>query len=249
MTIKDDADLTRLKAIGGIVARTLAAMGQSLEPGMSTRELDDIGRRLLEREGARPAPEMLYDFPGATCISISPAIAHGVPGDQTLAAGDLVNIDVSAERDGLFADTGASFAVQPVSPTIRRLCRDGKRAMWAGIGAVRAGAPLRMIGERIQSFAEENQYTLIRNLASHGIGEALHEEPREIATWLDRSERRIIANGAIFTVEPFLSVGANWAVDDHDDGWTLMPDMDVPCVQYEHTLVATKRGSIVVTIP
>ena len=129
MTISSDDELDRLKEIGRIVANTLAAMGTAIEPGMTTGELDEFGRGLLERAGATPAPGLCYGFPGATCISVNEEIAHGIPGNRRVAAGDLVNIDVSAQKNGVFADTGASFAVPPVSKAIERLCRDGRRAM------------------------------------------------------------------------------------------------------------------------
>src|SRR5690606_735657 len=170
MMISNEDELARLQEIGRIVANTLKAMGAALEPGMTTLELDAIGRRLLEQAGARPAPELSYGFPGATCISVNEEIAHGIPGERKIAAGDLVNIDVSAEKGGFFADTGASFAVPPVSKTIDRLCRDGRRAMWAGIRQVGADRPLANIGHAIGAFARKNRYTLIRNLASHGVG-------------------------------------------------------------------------------
>ncbi len=246
MTIDNENDLEALKRIGAIVANTLAAMGKALEPGMTTRELDDIGRALLEREGARSAPELTYNFPGATCISVFPAVAHGIPGDQVMQAGDLVNIDVSAELNGYFADTGASFIIPPKAPRLERLTRDGKRALWAGVNSVRAGARLSAIGDAVQKFADREGYTLLRNLASHGVGRGLHEEPKEISTWRDPSDRRLINEGLVFTIEPFLSMGSGWAVDGGDE-WTLRADTGKPTVQYEHTLVATKRGAIVLT--
>lgn len=246
MTIDNDNDLEALKKIGGIVARTLQSMGKALEPGMTTRELDEIGAKLLETEGAQPAPALTYNFPGATCISVFPDIAHGVPGERVLKAGDLVNIDVSAELNGYFADTGSSFIMPPVAPRIERLTRDGKRAMWAGVNSVRAGGKLGDIGRAVQHFADKNGYTLIRNLASHGVGRGLHEEPTSIATWDDPSERRRIHEGMVFTIEPFLSLGSEWAIDG-DDEWTLRADTGRPTVQFEHTLVATKRGAVVLT--
>lgn len=249
MTISNDDELQALKEIGGIVARALAAMGKALEPGMTTAELDTIGRAYLERHGARPAPELAYDFPGATCISVNEEIAHGIPGTRRILAGDLVNIDVSAEKNGFFADTGASFAVPPVKPKLDRLCRDGRRALWAGIGQVGAGKPLSGIGQAVGRFAAKNGYTLVRNLASHGVGRSLHEEPTEIATWPDRSERRTMTNGLVFTVEPFLSLGAGWAENADGDRWTLYSDPCAPTVQYEHTVVATPRGVVVLTLP
>ena len=247
MTIENEDQLDKLKAAGRLVARTLRAMGEALEPGMTTRELDALGRAMLEAEGARSAPELTYDFPGATCISVGPDVAHGIPGDRVIQAGDLINIDVSAELDGFFGDTGASFAVPPVSQRVERLCRDGRRALWTGIRAVRAGGDLNAPGREIEAFARKNGYSLVKNLASHGVGASLHEEPKEIATWADRSDRRKITEGLVFTLEPFLSLGADW-VDETGDGWTLRPPGGEPTVQYEHTLVATRRGPIVVTL-
>src|SRR5690606_7634412 len=192
------------------------AMVAAMRPGMTTAELDAIGARVLEEHGARSAPQVTYDFPGVTCISVNEEIAHGIPGERVLAEGDLVNIDVSAVKDGVFADTGASYLLGKASPKLERLCRDGKRAMWAGIRAVRSGAPIRDIGEAIGAFAGKQGYTLIRNLASHGVGDSLHDEPGEIPTWPDRSERRRLADGLVFTVEPFLSLGGEMAVDKSD---------------------------------
>jgi len=247
MTIGSEDELERLKAAGALVARTLKAMGEALEPGITTRELDAIGRRMLEREGARSAPELTYGFPGATCISVGPDVAHGIPDDRRVEAGDLINIDVSAELDGFFGDTGASFAVPPVTPRVERLCRDGRRALWAGIRTVRAGGELAAPGRAIEAFARKNGYSLVRNLASHGVGASLHEHPTEIPTWNDRSERRRITEGLVFTLEPFLSLGADW-VEELDDGWTLRPPGHEPTVQYEHTMVATRNGPVVLTL-
>ena len=248
MTISNDDDLKSLQDIGRIVAETLAAMGKAIEPGMTTAELDQIGRALLDRAGARSAPELDYEFPGATCISVNDEIAHGIPGARRIEAGDLVNIDVSAEKAGFYSDTGASFAVPPVARRTERLCRDGRRALWVGIGQVGAGKPLSGIGNAIGRFAEKNGYTLVRNLASHGVGRSLHEEPTELATWPDRSERRVMQKGQVFTIEPFLSLGANWA-ENGDDPWTLYGEPRAPTVQYEHTLVATANGAMVLTLP
>jgi len=248
MTLNNDEDLERLKEIGRICANAVQIMGAALEPGMTTADLDAIGRKVLEDAGARSAPELTYNFPGATCISVNEEIAHGIPGARVIRAGDLVNIDVSAEKNGLFADTGASFAVPPVKPQIERLCRDGKRAMWVGLNEVKAGKPLAAIGNAIGSFARKNRYTLVTNLASHGVGRSLHEEPTEIATWPDKHEKRRMTDGMVFTVEPFLSLGAQWA-EGGDDEWTLYSEPRAPTVQYEHTVVVTRNGPLVVTLP
>lgn len=247
MTIEREDQLDKLRTVGRLVARTLAAMGKALEPGITTKELDDLGRALLEREGACSAPELTYGFPGATCISIGPDCAHGIPDGTVVKAGDLINIDVSAELDGYFGDTGASFAVPPSSPRIERLCRDGRRAMWAGIRAVKPGRRLNEVGRSIEGFARRNGYSLVCNLASHGVGRSLHDEPAAIPTWYEPRDRRTIPEGLVFTIEPFLSLGADW-VEERDDGWTLRPPHGQPTVQYEHTLVATSRGPLILTL-
>lgn len=248
MTVTNEDELDGLREVGRIVAGTMQAMARAMEPGMTTRELDAIGRALLEREGATSAPEATYGFPGATCISVNEEVAHGIPGDRVLAAGDLVNIDVSASKAGLFADTGATFRLRPVAPSLDRLCRDGRRALEVGIAQVGHGRPLAGIGAAVGRFASARGYTLIRNLASHGTGRALHEEPGEVPTWPSRGDRRRMHRGLVLTVEPFLSKGAVWATDGEDD-WTLYAEPPAPVVQYEHTVVATDRGAIVVTRP
>ena len=248
MTVTNQDDLDGLKEIGRIVANTMHTMAKSMEPGMTTGELDEIGGALLEREGALPAPQSSYGFPGATCISVNEEIAHGIPGDRAIAPGDLVNIDVSASKNGYFADTGATFHVATVPPPLDRLCRDGKRALQIGIAQVRSDKPLAGIGKAIGRFASGRGYTLIRNLASHGVGRCLHEYPQEVATWPTRGDRRRINKGLVLTVEPFLSKGGLLATGG-DDGWTLYSEPSAATVQYEHTVVATDRGAIVVTVP
>ena len=187
--------------------------------------------------------------------SLSPGNAFGAGAPdkssinpRVIAAGDLVNLDVSAEKEGFSSDTGASFTVPPGKPKIERLCRDGKRALWVGLNQVRSGVPFAQMGKAIVAFAAKNRYTLVENLASHGIGRALHEEPAEVSTWADPSETRIMEDGLVFTVEPFLSLGATWAAGG-DDAWTLYSDPEAPTVQFEHTVVATRNGPVILTLP
>ncbi|MBW6423116.1 type I methionyl aminopeptidase [Rhizobium sp. XQZ8] len=249
MVISTEYELAKLKDIGKLCAQAMDNMAKALEPGITTRELDDIGRKVLEDNGAQSAPELCYQFPAATCISVNEEVAHGIPGDRVIKAGDLVNIDVSAMKDGFFGDTGASYAVPPVKREIEKLCRDGRRALWTGLQQVRPGKPLAGIGNAIGTFAKKNRYTLITNLSSHGIGLTLHDEPTEIPTWPDKSERRTMQEGLVFTIEPFLSLGAEWAEDGgNGDVWTLYSDPRAPTVQYEHTIVATRNGPVILTL-
>jgi methionyl aminopeptidase len=248
MIISSEDELEKLKDIGRICGRAVKIMSQAMEPGMTTRELDAIGRRFIEGEGAQSAPEVCYQFPGATCISVNEEVAHGIPGDRVLAAGDLVNIDVSAVKDGFFGDTGSSFVLGKADAKTQRLVRDGKRALWVGLSQVKTGARIAAIGEAIGTFARKNRYTLIQNLASHGVGRSLHEEPTEISTWPDPDETRIMDEGQVFTIEPFLSLGANFAEDGMKDDWTLFSTPRAPTVQFEHTLVVTRNGPLLLTM-
>ncbi|WP_137130408.1 type I methionyl aminopeptidase [Rhizobium sp. FY34] len=249
MIVSTEDELDRLKAIGRICAHAVNVMGKALEPGITTLELDGIGRRLLDEAGAQSAPEVCYQFPGATCISVNEEVAHGIPGERIIKAGDLVNIDVSAVKDGFFGDTGASFAVPPVKREIEKLVRDGRRALWTGLQQVRPGKPLAGIGHAIGAFAKKNRYTLITNLASHGVGRSLHEEPTEVPTWPDPDETRSMEEGLVFTIEPFLSLGGHWAEDGgNGDPWTLYSDPKAPTVQFEHTIVVTRNGPLILTL-
>jgi len=246
MTIGNENELEALRAVGRIVADVLSYMGTQIEPGMTTRELDDLGRARMEGQGARSAPELTYDFPGATCISVNNQVAHGIPGDLVIEAGDLVNIDVSAEKNGFYADTGASFTVPPTSEEQARLCLAARRALTRAVLAVKTGRRLNVIGQTIEREARKGGYSVIRNLQSHGVGRALHEEPTFIPPYSDPRDLRRIHEGMVFTIEPFFSTGADWA-EDSGDGWTLVTEPDVMTVQYEHTLVATRRGPMVLT--
>ncbi|MBR0554682.1 type I methionyl aminopeptidase [Ciceribacter sp. L1K23] len=247
MIVSTDEELLRLKEIGRLCGIAIKTMSEALEPGITTRELDLIGRKVLEDSDARSAPELCYQFPGATCISVNEEVAHGIPGDRIIKAGDLVNIDVSAEKNGYFADAGASFIVPPGTAKLDRLVRDGKRALWVGLNQVKTGAKMASIGNAIGTFAKKNRYTLIQNLASHGVGHSLHEEPKELSTWPDPDETRIMEEGLVFTIEPFLSLGGVWA-EDGDDPWTLYAEPKAPTVQFEHTVVVTKNGPVIVTL-
>lgn len=223
-------------------------MHSKLESGMTTGELDEIGGRFLESHGARSAPKLTYNFPGNTCISVNEEAAHGIPGAKILQAGDLVNIDVSAELEGYFADTGGSAIIPPERDLHRRICSAAKRALENAMLEARAGARLNQIGHAIETEARRNGFTVIENLGSHGVGRALHEEPSFIAGYFDKRDKRILREGQVITIEPFVSSGAR-EVFENGDGWTLVTNPGVFTAQYEHTIVITKGSPLVMTLP
>lgn len=248
MSIESAEDLAALRKIGRIVANCLQAMGRALEPGMTTRELDNIGAKFLEFHGATSAPKLTYNFPGSTCISVNENAAHGIPGDQVLAASDLVNIDVSAELGGYFADTGGSFIIPPETDVKRNLCIATKQALHLALDQARAGKPINGIGRAIETHALRNGLSVIENLGSHGVGRALHEEPGFIPGYYDAKDKRRLTENLVITIEPFLSTGAR-EVFDTGDGWTLATSKRYLTAQYEHTLVITKGKPLIMTLP
>ena len=240
-------EIDKLSRIGAIVAETINEMASHLKPGITTLELDEIGRAVLNKRGARSAPELVYDFPGATCISVNERAAHGVPGDLVIQDGDLVNIDVSAELDGFFSDSGASFGVGEISPEKEALLNATKEALELAISMARHGRPIKVVGRVIEGLARDRGYTVIRNLGGHGIGRGLHEKPSFIPHFYDRREKRFFQEGQILTIEPFLAMGGSRKVDELEDGWTLRTENQDLVAQFEHTMIITRGEPIVLT--
>ncbi len=244
--VVNEEDRKKLERIGGVVAETIEEMRAHLKPGITTAELDDIGRAVLEKHGARSAPILVYDFPGATCISVNERAAHGIPGDLVIQEGDLVNIDVSAELDGFFADSGASFGVGEIGEEKQALLDATREALEKAMQIARHGRPIQLVGRVVEGLAKERGYTVIRNLGGHGIGKGLHEKPNFIPHFYDRKEKRRFKEGQVLTLEPFLAMGAK-RVNELDDGWTLETDNKGLVAQFEHTMIITRKEPVVLT--
>lgn len=246
MTIENQRDVDGILNTGRVVAKVRDAMLAAVEPGMTTAELDAIGAGLLERFGAQSAPRLVYDFPGATCISVNEEAAHGVPGARVIRAGDIVNVDVSAELDGYFADTGGTTVVPPVSRPNASLCHATKLALESALAEARDGAPINRIGKAIERVAKAHRFRIIRNLAGHGIGRTLHEAPECIPGYYERRDDRRLHHGQVIAIEPFLSTRSTF-VTEAEDGWTLVGHPGNRSAQFEHTIIVTKGAPIVAT--
>lgn len=245
MTIEHAQDLEGLRRAGALVARVLGTMQASAAAGMTLRELDRIGADLLRAAGARAAPALTYGFPGTTCISVNRVVAHGIPDDRVLRVGDLVNVDVSAELDGYFADTGASFVIGTPTPAQQALLDATREARDSAIAGLRAGGRLNQIGRTIERVAAKRRLRVIRNLGSHGVGRALHEAPEHIPGHFDARDMRTLHEGMVITVEPFLATHCNQA-EEGDDGWSLYCRKGM-AAQFEHTIVVTRDAPIILT--
>lgn len=247
MTIESQSDIIALQRIGRIVSLVLHRMLDSIESGMTTAELDAIGARLLAEFGALSAPQLAYDFPGATCISVNEQAAHGVPGGRIIKAGDMVNVDVSAELEGYFADTGGTKVVPPSTPIKTKLCHATRIALAEAIKVARAGQPLNRIGRAIEQVANTHRLRIIENLGGHGVGRAIHEEPEHILGFYDPRDQRVLKEGMVIAIEPFLSTKSR-TVFESDDGWTLVGMPGNLSAQFEHTMIITRSEPIVVTV-
>lgn len=214
---------------------------------MTTRELDQIGKAFLEAEGARSAPQVSYHFPGATCISVSPVIAHGIPDQHILQEGELIHIDVSAELDGYYADTGGSLLVSKSERSLEKLLDATKATLNKTIHAAKAGNPLNGIGWTVQNEARKRGYNVIYDLTSHGIGRKLHESPQEILNFYNPNDRRILNDGLVLAIEPFLTTGIGRVMEEKD-GWSLRTIDRAIAAQFEHTIIVTKNEPIILTL-
>ena len=245
MTIDSDEELEGLLRAGRVVAEARDAMVAAVKPGVTTGELDTIGRETFRRHGARSAPRVTYNFPGSTCVSVNDEAAHGIPSlSRHLREGDLVNIDVSAELDGYFSDTGVSTPVGVVSEIAQRLLEATRLTQQDAMSTARAGNRLRDIGKMVESRARRHGFRVIRNLYGHGVGRGLHEDP-DVPNF-DDHQRLVLRDGMVLAVEPFLSVSASFVVDD-PDGWTLRTNDGSLVAQFEHTMVVTAGAPIVLT--
>lgn len=245
MTAGTPEEIERLKEIGKIVATVVQEMKQQAKAGMTTLELDQLGGQLLSRYGAVSSPKKRLNFPGYTCISVNQEVAHGIPGARILMPGDVVNIDVCAEKDGYVADTGHSFQLESKREDVTQLCDYTYQTMMKVIAQLRAGVKLNEIGRIMEEEAKRGGYQVIKNLCSHGVGRDIHEEPQIYPIYL-KKDKRVLHEGQVITIEPFLSTTADYVVG-MPDGWTLMLPDEGYAAQHEHTIIITKDEPIIVT--
>jgi len=245
MTINSQGDLTGMRAVGRLVADTLRVMRDAVRPGITTGELDEIAEDHAKAAGARSAPQLAYNFPGFTCISVNDEIVHGIPGPRVVAAGDVVKLDVTLELDGYIADSAITVLVPPVSPRIEALQKCARTALNQGIAAARVGAQLREIGKAVEQEARRAGFAPIRELTGHGVGLAIHEKP-EVPNFDDPSARRLLTDGLVLAVEPMLSAVPTGVVTAVD-GWTLRTRGGVIAVHREHTIVIRRGRAEILT--
>ncbi len=245
MTVESERDLTGLKRVGKVVRLALEEMRSSLEPGMTTLELDLIGAKVFELHGARSAPNLVYGFPGVNLISVNDEAVHGVPGNRVIEPGDLVKIDVTAELDGYIADSAATVIAPPTSEETEELKSCAEFAFERAVGVARAGRPINKIGRAIEAAAKLRGFFVMRELSSHGVGRSIHEHPT-IPNYYDGRLKTSLTEGLVITVEPIVSAGSPWIVE-LPDGWTIATSDGSLSAHHEHTIVITKAKPIILT--
>lgn len=246
MIVKTEADLKGLKEIGQIVAIIRDEMVKAAQPNKTTLELDELAGELFEKYGAISAPKNEVDFPGYTCICVNEEVAHGIPGSRVIQEGDLINIDVSASKNGYFGDTGISFVVGQGDPKLHHLIEAAEKVFEAGLKKFKVGSKLNGVGKAVYNTAKQNGYTVIKNLTGHGVGSALHEAPDHILNYYDPQDNELFKEGMVIAYEPFVSTGAE-EVFTAEDGWTFTTKDKSFVVQIEHTLIVTKNGPVILT--
>ncbi|HWK89019.1 MAG TPA: type I methionyl aminopeptidase [Longimicrobium sp.] len=245
MSIESENDWRGLRAAGRVARLVLAEMAKQVRPGTTTAELDAVAARVLAEHGARHAPRRLLGFPADSCISVNDEAVHGLPGARVVQAGDLVKLDVVAEKDGYMADAAVTVAVPPVTEEKRRLVQCVRSAFVRAMKVARAGTRLAEIGRAVEGEARRCGFTVMRELGGHGIGRTMHEPPH-VLNYHDPGERQVLTEGLVITVEPIIAARSGRAVQAAD-GWTLRTADGGLAAHHEHTIVITRGSPVLLT--
>ncbi len=247
MSITTEAELMGMIKASEAVACTLKEMRNYAQPGMTTKQLDDFGAKILAGFGAKSAPYLTYGFPGFTCISVNNEFCHGIPSHKhILKEGDLINIDVSAELDGFWSDNGNSFVLGQDINQHQKLIDASKHILHKAIHNIKGGVRIADIGYLIETEAKKYGYKVIKNLTGHGIGRSLHEEPSEIANYRDRYNLTRFKKNTVVAIETFISTTSTYA-ETAKDGWTMVGNKGGFMAQHEHTIVVTDGKPMILT--
>lgn len=246
MSIESPEDLAGLQAIGRIVALTLQAMSRALRAGISTAELDAIAGAELARWGAESSPPLVYGFPGASCISLNSEVVHGVPKSECIVQpGDLVKLDLTAQKNGYVADAAVTVAVPPAGLTARRLAECAQSAFHRGRAMARAGNKVSAIGRAVEKEVRDCGFEVLRQWCGHGVGRGIHEAP-EVPNFEDRSNPTLLSEGMVITIEPIVTAGVDRSFVSAD-GWTVLTGDQALSAHYEHTIAITRDQPILLT--
>jgi len=247
--LRSRRQIAKMREAGRLVAHTFEHLRPHVRPGVTMRELDRIAEQFIRKHGATPAYKGYRGFPATICVAPNNVICHGIPDNTPLREGDIVGVDIGAKLDGWFGDSCVTYPVGAIAPEAERLLQVAEECMWRGIRAARANGRLGDIGAAIQTYAEANGYSVVREWSGHGVGEHLHEEP-SVPHYGRAGSGMRLRPGFIFTIEPMINAGGYETVLDKRDGWTVRTADGSLSAQFEHTVVITEEdGPEILTLP
>lgn len=230
---------------GEVVASTLALVEERLEPGVSMIELDRLAEEYIRSHGGVPTSKGYKGFPAATCISPNAMIVHGIPGSYRAREGDVVSVDVGVTKDGMIADSAATFGVGEIDPEAQRLLDVCKAALEAGIEAAQLGASVGDISAAVQTVTEDAGFSVVRSLVGHGVGRSYHEDP-QVPNFVTSYRGPELREGMTIAIEPMITAGSP-EVYVHDDTWSISTIDESLAAHFEHTVAITKEGPRILT--
>jgi methionyl aminopeptidase len=247
ITIKNSEEVEKMRVAGRLAGEVLQMIGPHVVAGITTGELDKICHDyIVNEQQAIPAPLNYRGFPKSICTSVNHVVCHGIPGEKRLKAGDVVNIDITVIKDGFHGDTSKMFFVGKPTVTGERLSRISHQCMCLGIEMVRPGLHLGDIGHAIQTHAEKQNCSIVREYCGHGIGRIFHEDP-QVLHYGTPGTREQLQAGMIFTIEPMVNAGKR-QVKLLRDGWTVVTKDRSLSAQWEHTILVTDTGHEILTL-
>jgi methionyl aminopeptidase len=242
---KSAQEIEGMARAGELVAETIALLGEHVQPGITTGELDRIAEEFIRERGGVPTSKGYRGFPAATCISPNAMVVHGIPGEHRVEEGDLISVDVGITLDGLVADSAYTFGVGEVDPEAQRLLDVGKQALEAGIEQARPANRVGDISHAVQELVEAAGFSVVRSLVGHGVGRSYHEEP-QVPNFGVAGRGPLLQTGMTLAIEPMITAGGP-DVFLHDDEWSISTQDGSLAVHFEHTVAITDDGPRVLT--
>jgi methionyl aminopeptidase len=245
MSIETEADLAGMLRAGRVVAEALRRMEERMAVGVTTGDLDEVARQVIESHGARATPKHEVGFPASACISVNDEAVHGIPGSRVLRADDVVKIDVTADVGGSVADAARTIVVEPLSQDRLRLAWCAKSAFRKALGVATTAHRTDDIGSAVERETRSSGFKVIRSLCGHGVGRKMHEPP-SVPNYRERASSTRLTHGLVITIEPIISGGNGEAYLD-EDGWTVRTSDGAMAAHYEETVIITRTGPRIVT--
>jgi methionyl aminopeptidase len=236
-----------MRDAGRIAGEVLQMLAERVRPGLVEKELDEIVRREFKKRGVKPTFLGYYGYPATVCVSINDEIVHGIPGRREIMEGDVVSIDLGCTHKGFVADTALTVGAGNVSEAAQKLIETTREALQRGIGAARAGARVGEIGHAIQTYAESEGYSVVREYVGHGVGRQMHEDP-QIPNYGSPQSGPVLREGMVIAIEPMVNIG-DWRTKRDDDNWTVRTVDGSLSAHFEHTLAITDGEAEVLTLP